>query len=62
MGYCRDTLCLLDAAYLTGWGHAALPDAIGGWFWVYILAPILGGTVAALLFKFILEPINKNKD
>lgn len=49
-------------AYLTGWGHAALPDAIGGWFWVYILAPILGGTVAALLFKFILEPINKNKD
>ena len=49
-------------AYLAGWGHAALPDAVGGWFWVYILAPILGGTVAALLFKFILEPINKNKD
>ena len=49
-------------AYLTGWGNAALPDAVGGWFWVYILAPILGGTVAAILFKFILEPINKNKD
>ena len=45
-----------------GWGSAALPDAVGGWFWVYILAPILGGAVAALLFKFILEPINKNKN
>ena len=49
-------------AWLMGWGDAALPDAVGGWFWVYILAPILGGAVAALLFKFILEPINKNKN
>ena len=49
-------------AWLMGWGSAALPDAVGGWFWVYILAPILGGTIAALLFKYILEPINKNND
>ena len=49
-------------AFVMGWGNAALPDAVGGWFWVYILAPILGGAVAALLFKYILEPINKNKD
>ena len=49
-------------AFVMGWGNAALPDAVGGWFWVYILAPILGGAVAALLFKFILEPINKNKN
>ena len=48
-------------AFVMGWGDAALPDAVGGWFWVYILAPILGGVVAALLFKYILEPINKNK-
>ena len=46
-------------AWLMGWGDAALPDAVGGWFWVYILAPIVGGAVAALLFKYILEPINK---
>jgi len=46
-------------AYLTGWGDAALPDTVGGWFWVYILAPILGGAVAALIFKYILEPINR---
>jgi glycerol uptake facilitator protein len=49
-------------AFLMGWGDAALPDAVGGWFWVYILAPILGGAVAAILFKYILEPINKNKN
>jgi len=47
-------------AWVMGWGDAALPDAVGGWFWVYILAPILGGVVAALLFKYILEPINGN--
>ena len=46
-------------AFVMGWGNAALPDAVGGWFWVYILAPIVGGAVAALLFKYILEPINK---
>jgi len=49
-------------AFLMGWGDAALPDTVGGWFWVYILAPILGGAVAALLFKYILEPINKVKN
>jgi len=46
-------------AWLMGWGSAALPDAVGGWFWVYVLAPILGGMVAALIFKYILEPINR---
>ena len=49
-------------AYLCGWGSAAMPDEVGGWFWVYIFAPILGGTIAALLFKYILEPINKKKN
>ena len=48
-------------AFVMGWGSAALPDTVGGWFWVYILAPILGGAVAALLFKYILEPINKDE-
>ncbi|MDR2472125.1 MAG: aquaporin family protein [Tannerella sp.] len=39
---------------LAGWGKAALPDACGGFFWVYILAPIAGGGLAALL-----EPLMK---
>ncbi|MBR3454874.1 MAG: aquaporin family protein [Bacteroidaceae bacterium] len=51
-------------AYLMGWHGAALPDTVGGWFWVYILAPILGAVVAALCFRFFLEPllVSKNKE
>lgn len=45
-------------AYLMGWGNAALPDAAGGWFWVYIAAPVLGAVLAALLFKFVIEPLH----
>lgn len=43
-------------AYLAGWGSAALPDAVGGWFWVYVLAPVMGGCLAALFFKYVVEP------
>ena len=49
-------------AYLVGWGDAALPDAVGGWFWVYVLAPIIGSSLAALFFKYVLEPINEKKN
>ena len=49
-------------AYLAGWGDAALPDKVGGWFWVYGLAPILGAALATLLFKYVLEPINEGKN
>ncbi len=51
-------------AYLLGWHAAALPDTVGGWFWVYILAPILGAVIAALCFRFFLEPllVSKNKE
>src|ERR1035437_2654357 len=30
-------------AWATGWGEAAFPDRSGGFFWVYILAPLVGG-------------------
>lgn len=49
-------------AYLSGWGDAALPDGVGGWFWVYVLAPVIGSSLAALFFKFVLEPINEKKN
>jgi len=49
-------------AYLAGWGDAALPDKVGGWFWVYVLAPIIGSSIAALFFKYVLEPINEKKN
>lgn len=41
-------------ASLAGWGEAAYPKEWGGFFWVYILAPLVGSTVAAsvtLLFN-----------
>lgn len=46
-------------AYLMGWGSAALPDEVGGWFWVYMLAPVVGGCVAAAFFTWVLEPVMK---
>jgi glycerol uptake facilitator protein len=41
-------------AWMMGWGDAAFPDHSGGFFWVYILAPCIGGAIAA-----ILEPLMK---
>ena len=46
-------------AWLMGWGDAAFPDHVGGFFHVYVLAPLLGGVVAALFFVRILEPAMK---
>lgn len=43
-------------AWFLGWGQAAFPDRVGGWFHVYVLGPILGGALAALFFVRILEP------
>lgn len=47
-------------AWLMGWGDAAFPDRVGGFFHVYVLAPLLGGVVAALFFVRILEPAMKH--
>lgn len=49
-------------AYLMGWQQAALPDVVGGWFWVYILAPVVGAVVAALCFRFLAEPLLTSKE
>jgi len=46
-------------ALLFGWGKWAVPDSRGGAFWVYILAPVLGGVLAGLLFSRIIEPCMK---
>lgn len=48
-------------AYLAGWRSAAFSDAVGGWCWVYILSPIVGGTIAALLFRHVIEPMMVSK-
>jgi len=46
-------------AWLTGWGDAAFPDRVGGFFHVYVLAPLLGGACASLFFIHLLEPLMK---
>lgn len=46
-------------AWIFGWSDAAFPDKTGGFFLVYILAPVIGGIVAALFFVKIIEPAMK---
>lgn len=48
-------------SWLFGWGSAAFPDAAGGFFWVYILAPIVGGVLAGYFFTLVLEPAMKKQ-
>ncbi len=43
-------------AWIFGWGLAAFPDQSGGFFFVYILGPLLGAALAALFFVYALEP------
>jgi len=44
-------------AWIFGWGNAAFPDAKGGFFFVYILAPIIGGLAAGLFFTKIIQKL-----
>lgn len=44
-------------AWVMGWGNAAFPNETGGYFIVYIAAPIIGGVLAAWLFKFFIDPM-----
>jgi len=44
-------------AWIMGWGSAAFPDHQGGFFYVYILGPIVGGILASLMFIFLIEKL-----
>ncbi|MBQ9173425.1 MAG: aquaporin [Bacteroidales bacterium] len=46
-------------SWIFGWGSAASPDKVGGFFWVYMLGPAVGGVLAALLFTKVIEPMLK---
>lgn len=48
-------------AWVFGWGSAAFPDQSGGFFFVYILAPIIGGMLASLFFVYLIEPAMKRQ-
>jgi glycerol uptake facilitator protein len=44
-------------AYLAGWRGVAIPGPEGGFFVVYVLAPLAGGAAAALVFRFVAAPL-----
>lgn len=44
-------------AFFAGWDSIAIPGPKGGFLLVYILGPILGGTVAAYCFTHVVEPL-----
>ena len=48
-------------AWLAGWGDAAFPDQMGGFFHVYVLSPLSGGILASLFFVRVLEPLMKRQ-
>jgi glycerol uptake facilitator protein len=49
-------------AYLAGWGSTAIPGPKGGFFWVYIAAPLVGGAAAAACFRFVIAPFMSTKE
>ena len=44
-----------------GWGKNAFPDNQGGFFWIYVLAPIIGSILSAVFFTKIIEPALKKR-
>ena len=42
-------------SWFAGWGDIAIPGPENG-FWVYILGPLVGAPIGALVFKFLIEP------
>jgi glycerol uptake facilitator protein len=49
-------------AWLAGWGHIAIPGPRGGFFTVYILAPMLGALAGAAIFQFCLVATQERID
>ena len=46
-------------AWIFGWKSAAFPDQNGGFFLVYMLAPVIGAGIASFFFIKIIEPAMK---
>jgi glycerol uptake facilitator protein len=44
-------------AWAMGWGDAAFPAPSGSFLYVYVLGPLGGGALAALVFVRVLEPL-----
>lgn len=48
-------------ALIFGWGKWSFTDSVGGFFWVYMLAPIVGGVLASIFFTKVIEPLMKTE-
>ena len=48
-------------SYFAGWKHIAIPGPKGGFFTVYVLGPIIGGVISALLFTKLIQPLMISK-
>jgi glycerol uptake facilitator protein len=40
-------------SYFAGWGPVAIPGPNGGFFWVYVVAPVLGAVAGGGLYRII---------
>lgn len=49
-------------AWIFGWGSAAFPDQSGGFFFVYMFAPVIGGLAAGFVFTRVVEPLMKGTE
>jgi MIP family channel proteins len=49
-------------SYFAGWGSIAIPGPRGGFFMVYILAPVVGALAGAGVYRFALSGVGVSKE